>query len=241
MAKDPTQKVSVCRVCTFGVITMSAWDKKRHQTQLLTKSTSSDEVVDLEALAGGDWLLLSRINKNQAALDPHMFQGETSMCQSLCFEKELELLGQHEPQPYPTSDELLVIRAVQVTRGSNDALTMTLLGVVYLEDANSAMARYGKNNFYRGHRKMEYSGLYLSGLCRLGTTKGLGKELLDYCIGCARSCEKKLYLSIFNANEESIKRSHDRLFTYYCSNGFSWHNEYIFKGGELKYTIMVNK
>lgn len=210
---------------------------------LLTKVVCKSSVQDIAVSEDGIAFLVSTIYKDRLGEDPNMFAGETEMSQSLCFKEELKLLNQHEPQPFPISNELKVVRAVRANGASGDLVTLALAGVVYLENADSAMDRFSYKNLYKDiggccdNRK--YDGLFLSGLCRFSATKGIGKRLLHHCIQHARSLKKKLYLSVFNAEAKHIRFSHDKLVTYYRAHGFQVENEYVFRGGPLKYTIMV--
>ena len=210
---------------------------------LLTKVVSKSNMQDVAGSEDGIAFLVSTIYKDQLGEDPNMFAGETEMSQSLCFKEELKLLNQHEPQPFPVSNELRVVRAVRTKGTSGDLVTLALAGVVYLEDADSAMDRFSHKNLYKDLLgccdKRKYDGLFLSGLCRFSATKGIGKRLLYHCIQHARSLQKKLFLSVFNADADHIRFSHDKLVTYYRAHGFEVENEYVFRGGPFKYTIMV--
>ena len=161
----------------------------------------------------------------------------------------MELISVYEPQPYPTSKELRVVRAVRVQRVINETVELCMQGIVYLEDARSAMERFTESNLYSSDSRKGYDGLFLSGLCRFAATKGVGKQLLLECIKYATNRRQNLYLSIFNIDDEvignhqayaEIRFSHDKLVSYYDENGFTKDNECTFKGKlPVKYTIMV--
>lgn len=193
--------------------------------------------------------LVSTVDSEQLEKDPYAFPGEREMSQSRCFKEELEILNNHEPQPYPTSKELRVVRAVRVQRVANEIAELCIQGIVYLEDARSAMRRFQESNLYSHDNAKEYDGLFLSGLCRFAATKGIGKQLLWECIRYAMHRRQNLYLSIFNMDDQGIQNdktcadirfSHQKLVSYYRQHGFTEESECTFRGQlPIKYTIMV--
>lgn len=161
---------------------------------------------------------------------------------SACFREELEMLKKHDAG-FSALDNgvLFTLRAVDsdVLHREGDVVSTVHLkctGIVYLRDAHLAMQRFGEGTVYASQsgKRNEYSGLFLSGLCRFaGSKNGVGKQLVNYCIAHARSLKKKLFLAVFHTDKS------DKLLQYYRGLGFLSEAVYRHTKAHIAYTIMV--
>lgn len=166
----------------------------------------------------------------------YKFPNENNVTKHYCFERELQYIHKYNTDVQTPHNIIYVLRGAIGVAGSN-SIALSLVSICYLTDAQLAIQRFQLGSYVAKTKQTEYSGLFLEGLCRIGSNKGVGKYLVDMAIRIAKLEGKEVYLSVFNViGDVDVNTSHGRLLTYYESLGFKCVNEYT--SSPITYTIM---
>lgn len=163
------------------------------------------------------------------------------------FSSELNFLIKHNVS-FSSAPQVMCLKCVSAKYVSEDLVFLNLLGIVFLTDFEKAMRRFTTGHYsscIEDVLKTCGDSLFLEGLCRFPQEKddeffkGLGQNMVRFCILEAKKQKKNLFLSVFEyLSDNKVHDSHDYLVNYYINLGFTIVCDIKHLNSDIQYTLM---